>query len=47
MIESLLDDISFNASGEYDMIDVTVDKNYVVKHLSKEVKGLNLKRYII
>lgn len=47
VIESLLDDISFNASGEYDMIDVTVDKNYVVKHLSKEVKGLNLKRYII
>ncbi len=47
VIESLLDDISFNASGEFDTVNVTVDKNYVMEHLSKEVKGLNLKKYII
>lgn len=47
VIESLLDDISFNASGDHPLIEVKIDRNYVLEHLSKEVKGLNLKKYII
>ncbi len=47
VMESLLDDISFNADGSHPMIEVKIDKNYVLEHLSKEVKSLNLKKYII
>ncbi|MBQ7227095.1 MAG: ATP-dependent protease ATPase subunit HslU [Clostridia bacterium] len=47
VMESLLDDISFSASGDHPMIEVKIDKNYVLDHLSKEVKSLNLKKYII
>lgn len=47
VMESLLDDISFNASGDHPMVEVKIDKNYVLEHLGKEAKILNLKRYII
>ena len=47
VMESLLDDISFNASGDHPMVEVKIDKNYVLEHLGKEARILNLKRYII
>ena len=47
VMESLLDDVSFNASGDHPMVEVRIDRNYVLEHLSKEVKSLNLKKYII
>lgn len=47
VMESLLDDISFNASGDHPMVDVKIDRQYVLDHLGKEAKILNLKRYII
>lgn len=47
VMEQLLEDISFNASGDHDVIEVVVDKNYVVDHLEKDKKTLNLKKYII
>lgn len=47
VMESLLDDISFNASGDHPLVEVKIDKNYVSEHLGKEAKILNLKRYII
>lgn len=47
VMESLLDDISFNASGDHPMVEVRIDKNYVLEHLCKEAKILNLKKYII
>ena len=47
VMESLLDDVSFNASGDHPMVQVKIDKDYVLEHLSKEVKSLNLKKYII
>lgn len=47
VMESLLDDISFNASGDHPMVEVRIDKNYVLEHLSKEARILNLKKYII
>ena len=47
VMESLLDDISFNASGDHPMVEVKIDRNYVLEHLGKEANILNLKRYII
>ena len=47
IIENLLDDISFNATGEHPMNEVTIDKAYVESHLnmSKTVRDLN--KYIV
>ena len=47
IMESLLEDVSFNASGDHPMIKVKIDKQYVLDHLSKEAKIINLKKYII
>lgn len=47
IMESLLQDLSFNASGEHPMIDVNIDKKYVLDNLSKQVKTHNLKKYIL
>lgn len=47
VMESLLEDISFNADGNNPLIDVTVDKAYVEEHLAKEISAHNLKKYII
>ncbi|MDR2201702.1 MAG: ATP-dependent protease ATPase subunit HslU [Clostridiales bacterium] len=47
IMEGLLEDLSFNASGEHPLIEVTIDKPYVLEHLSKRVKTHNLKKYIL
>lgn len=47
IMESLLEDISFNADGNNPQIDVTVDKAYVEEHLAKEISAHNLKKYIL
>ncbi len=47
IMESLLEDLSFNASGDHPMIDVKIDSKYVVDHLSKQVMNHNLKKYIL
>ena len=47
IMENLLEDISFNATGEHPMIEVVVDKNYVTDHLEKLIKQHDLKKYII
>ena len=47
VMESLLEDISFNADGNNPMLDVVVDKAYVVEHLAKEISAHDLKKYII
>ena len=39
IMEALLEDISFNASGDHPMIDVVVDKEYVKKILGSVVKA--------
>lgn len=39
IMEALLEDISFNASGDHPMIDVVVDKEYVKKILGNVVKS--------
>ncbi len=47
VMESLLEDISFNACGGHDMLDVEIDENFVDKNLEKLLKNKNLKKYII
>lgn len=48
VMEQLLEDISFNADcTKHDMIEIVIDKKYVLEHLEKTVKTMNLKKYII
>lgn len=47
IIENLLDDISFNATGEHPMIDVTIDRNYVESHLNLQKTNEDLNKYIV
>ena len=47
VLELLLEEVSYNANGEHQLIDVMVDEAYVIKHLTKLVKEDNLDKYII
>lgn len=46
VMETLLEDISFNACGETE-VEVVIDKAYVDEHLESALKSMNLKKYII
>ncbi|MGI6175515.1 MAG: ATP-dependent protease ATPase subunit HslU [Christensenellales bacterium] len=46
IMESLLEDISFNAGGNHPQVDITVDAKYVVEHLG-EHEDRNLRKYIL
>ncbi len=46
IVENLLEDISFNATGDHPMIDVEIDERYVKEHLSKTGEN-DVDRYII
>lgn len=45
IIEKLLEEVSFEACGE--RMDVAIDVEYVQSHLSKSLKNMNLKKYIL
>ena len=47
IMESLLEDLSFNADGTHPMTTVVVDKQYVDEHLSSQAKQYDVKKYII
>lgn len=47
IMESLLEDVSFNASGDHPMIDVVIDAKYVKDHLSKQIKKHDLRKFIL
>jgi len=47
IMEKLLEDISFNANGEHQMIDVKIDKEYVDKTFAETTKKFDLTKYII
>ena len=47
IMENLLEDISFNASGDYPLFDLTIDKKYVEDHLGELLQNQNLKKYIL
>lgn len=47
LMESLLEDISFNATGDHPLIVITVDKKYVDEHLDNICKKFDLRKYIL
>lgn len=47
IMEKLLEDISFNANGEHQMIDINIDKAYVEKCFAETTKKYDLTKYII
>ena len=47
IMESLLEDISFNADGNNPPLDVKVDKTYVKEHLAKEISEHDLRKHIL
>ena len=47
IMESLLEDISFNATGDHPVIEINVDKAYVDEHLNNICKKFDLSKYIL
>ena len=47
IMESLLEDVSFNATGDHPVIVITIDKKYVDEHLSNICKKFDLSKYIL
>ena len=47
VMENLLQDIAFNASGEHPMIDLVIDEQYVKNHLGDQIDVTNLSKYLI
>ena len=47
VMEYLLEDISFNAGGDYPMFTLHIDRKYVDEHLRKLTGDRNLKKYIL
>ena len=47
IMESLLEDISFNATGDHPEIEIKINKSYVNEHLSNICKKFDLSKYIL
>lgn len=47
IMESLLEDVSFNACGDHPMVDVKIDAAYVREHLIKQIKKHDLRKFIL
>ncbi len=47
VMEYLLEDISFNAGGDYPTFTMEIDKKYVDEHLQKLTGDRNLKKYVL
>ena len=47
VMEYLLEDISFNAGGDYPTVTVKIDKKYVDEHLDKMIRDRDLKKYVL
>ncbi len=47
IMESLLEDVSFNATGDHPVVEINVDKKYVDEHLSNICKKFDLSKYIL
>lgn len=47
IMERLLEDVSFNASGEYPLSEVIIDRPYVIKVFGETIKQRDLKKYIL
>lgn len=47
IMESLLEDVSFNATGDHPVIVINIDKAYVDEHLGNICKKFDLSKYIL
>ncbi len=47
VMEYLLEDIAFNAGGDYPTFTLTIDRKYVDEHLQKLTGDRNLKKYVL
>ena len=47
VMEYLLEDISFNAGGDYPVIPVEINSKYVEEHLDKIIRNRDLKKYVL
>lgn len=47
IMELLIEDISYNAGGDHPMVDITIDREFVLEKLGKSLKNRNLKKFII
>ena len=47
IMEALLEDVSFNATGEHPMLDIIIDKNYVNSVFKDTNKKFDLKKYVL
>ena len=47
VMEMLLEDVSFNASGGHEDVELVIDKAYVTEHMERATKNLNLRKYIL
>ena len=47
VMESLLEDISFNAGGDYPTVEVVIDRRYVEDHFASVIKDRDLKKYVL
>ena len=47
IMESLLEDVSFNATGDHPVIEINIDKTYVDEHLNNICKKFDLSKYIL
>ena len=47
IMEALLEDVSFNATGEHPMLDVIIDKKYVNNVFKERQKQYDLKKYVL
>ena len=47
VMEYLLEEISFNASGDHPVVELNIDKAYVDEHLAKLTGDRNLKKYVL
>ena len=47
VMEYLLEDISFNAGGDYPTFTLNIDSRYVDEHLQRLTGDRNLKKYVL
>ena len=47
IMESILEDISFNANGEHPIMKVVIDRAYVQKVLGSTIKKYDLTKYVL
>jgi len=47
VMEHLLEDVSYNAGGDFPMVDLTIDAAYVNAHLASQAKERDMRKYIV